>query len=164
MYMYISTWTTHLHEEGLCLVQDVLQLNEVKKVSLQSLFVGVDLFHFSLKHLKLGLQINHVYTKRECSTTVQKVYCSRERERGEEGRRGQGEGSREKERERERQRQRKRGGGRGRREREKEEGEGKRGGDRERVRVRDYMYMYLEDLEPQRCRTDVARCQPSPVH
>ena len=59
MYMYIVLFT-NLLEEGLCLAENVLQFNEVEQVSLQRLLVGVDLLHFSFKHLKLRLQVNHV--------------------------------------------------------------------------------------------------------
>lgn len=38
----------HLLEEDLRLLEDVLQLNEVQEVSLQSLFIGVDLLQLHL--------------------------------------------------------------------------------------------------------------------
>ena len=57
-----SDTQTYLFKESLCLVQDVLQLNQVQQVLLERLLVGIDLLHLALQHLKLALKINHVCT------------------------------------------------------------------------------------------------------
>ena len=43
----------YLLEEDLGTLEDVLQLNQVQQIPLQSLFVGIYLLHLSLKYLKL---------------------------------------------------------------------------------------------------------------
>ena len=46
----------HLLEEDLCLIEDILQLNEIEQVAFKCLLVCVDLLHLCLQNLKLGLQ------------------------------------------------------------------------------------------------------------
>ena len=45
--------TDNLLEEDLGTLEDVLQLNQVQQIPLQSLFVGVNLLHLSLQNFKL---------------------------------------------------------------------------------------------------------------
>lgn len=45
----------HLLKKDLCLLEDVLQLNEVQQVPLKGLLVRVDLLQLHLQSLKLGL-------------------------------------------------------------------------------------------------------------
>ena len=47
--------TPYLLKKDLCLLEDVLQLNEVQQVPLESLLISIDLLHLALQHLKLGL-------------------------------------------------------------------------------------------------------------
>ena len=43
----------YLLEEDLCSLEDVLQLNEVQQIPLQSDLVGINLLHLCLQYLKL---------------------------------------------------------------------------------------------------------------
>ncbi len=55
----VMTALPHLLKEAPGFVEDVLQLDEVQQVLLESFFVCVDLLHLSLQHLKLTLKVNH---------------------------------------------------------------------------------------------------------
>ena len=55
----VMTALPHLLKEAPGLVEDVLQLDEVQQVLLESFLVCVDLLHLSLQHLKLALKVNH---------------------------------------------------------------------------------------------------------
>ncbi len=58
----MSLCITDLFKEALCLVEDVLQLNQVQQVLLECLLVGIDLLHLTLQNLKLALKVYHVCT------------------------------------------------------------------------------------------------------